>query len=303
MRRIPTEVSPQKIFQMASKAIPAKYHENIIIVGSLAVGYQLLRDDSEMQVRTKDIDCVLSPHYTAVLSGQSVAEGLLSAGWTHQSVGSFGRPGTADTPDDMLPAIRLYPPNTKTWFLELLTEPSSAEQSTRRFKRIELSTGHYGLPSFRFTGVSTFNAEATEYGIRCARPEMMVLANLLENPKIKPDSVSGTVFQGREIKRSNKDLGRVLSIARLSPGEEWEKWPAAWEKACKECFPEDWQALAKSAGSGLRELLASESDFQEAYYTCINSVLSATGVTPEQLKITGQRLLTFTIEPFEGRIE
>jgi len=303
MRRIPAEVSPHKIFQMASEAIPAEYHDNIIIIGSLAAGYQLLRDDSEMQVRTKDIDCVLSPYYKAVLSGQSVAEGLLSAGWKHQSEGSFARPGTADTPEAMLPAIRLYPPNTKTWFLELLTEPSSTEQSSRQFERIELSTGHYGLPSFRFTGISTFNAEPTEYGIRCARPEMMALANLLENPKIKPDSVSGTVFQGREIKRSNKDLGRVLSIARLSPGEEWEKWPDAWEKACKKCFPNDWQVLAKSAGSGLKELLASESDFQEAYFTCINSILSTSGDTSEQLKITGERLLAFTIKPFEARGE
>ena len=132
---------------------------------------------------------------------------------------------------------------------------------------------------------------------------MMALGNLLENPKIKPNFVSGSDFQGREIKRSNKDLGRVLSIARLSPSEKWEKWPDAWEIACKECFPNEWQTLIKSAGSGLRELLTSEQDFQEAFYTCINSVLSSRGDTSEQLKITGERLLTFTIEPFEGRIE
>ncbi len=48
---------------------------------------------------------------------------------------------------------------------------------------------------------------------------MMALANMLEHPKIKSDTMSG-LLQGRTIKRSNKDLGRVLAIAYLSTGKD-----------------------------------------------------------------------------------
>ncbi|MDP8239178.1 MAG: hypothetical protein P9X24_08815 [Candidatus Hatepunaea meridiana] len=301
MRVKPIDVSPRKIFQEVADAIPSESHGNIIIVGSLAAGYHLLNEDSEMQVRTKDVDCVLSPHYKAVLSGRTVAESLLTAGWQPFREGSFSEPGTAETPDDMLPVVRLCPPNSKSWFLELLTEPATPNQTNRHFERLVLSTGHYGLPSFRFTTLATFNAEMTEFGFRCARPEMMVLANLLENPKIKPVTISGSDFEGHEIKRSNKDLGRVLTIARLSSHEVMESWPDAWEEAFRNCFPDEWQRLAASTGSGLRELLNSELDFQEVYFTCINSFLASRGVTPEQLKSTGERLLIFTIELFEER--
>jgi glycosyltransferase involved in cell wall biosynthesis len=58
---------------------------------------------------------------------------------------------------------------------------------------------------------------------------MMALANLLEHPRIKDDLIEDT-----NIKRSNKDLGRVLAIARLTPEEMWETWPAAWAKALKD---------------------------------------------------------------------
>ncbi|MDP8208102.1 MAG: hypothetical protein P9L92_15665 [Candidatus Electryonea clarkiae] len=258
---------------------------------------------SNMQVRTKDIDCVLSPHTSAVVTGQGITEGLLAADWKHRTEGEYGKPGTADTPDDELPVIRLHPPDNDTWFLELLTEPTSTKQKAREFERIRLSNGDYGLPSFRFTRISVFEAAGTEFGIRCAKPEMMVLANLFENQSIKPDLIKGSEFHGHQLKRSNKDLGRVLSIARLTSTNDWEKWIDYWEYASKTCFPDEWRNLVKSSGSGLRELLNSETDFQEAYYSCINSLLGSSGVTPDELKITGERLLTFTIEPFEALAE
>jgi hypothetical protein len=125
---------------------------------------------------------------------------------------------------------------------------------------------------------------------------MMALANLLEHPNIKPKLIEGT-----DIKRSNKDLGRVLAIARLSLDEAWEAWPQLWEKALEHCFPHRWQKLAAVAGAGLRELLASPADLQQAVETCANGLLSGRNVTTEQLNDTGQRLLTFAVVPLEER--
>jgi len=45
-----------------AKAIPRDVHPNIIIIGSLAAGYGLFRRGENSGVRTKDVDCVLSPH-------------------------------------------------------------------------------------------------------------------------------------------------------------------------------------------------------------------------------------------------
>ena len=44
---------------------------------------------------------------------------------------------------------------------------------------------------------------------------MMALANLLEHPEIKSDAMI-SLFAGCWIKRSDKDLGRVLAITTLS---------------------------------------------------------------------------------------
>lgn len=61
---------------------------------------------------------------------------------------------------------------------------------------------------------------------------MMALAHLLEHPVIGAQTMS-TVIGGLILKRSNKDLGRVLAIARLSDGPSIENWPVLGEKYCR----------------------------------------------------------------------
>ena len=61
----------------------------------------------------------------------------------------------------------------------------------------------------------------------CAQPKMMALANLLEHPRILPDVMSGLIAD-RSIKRSNKDLGRSIAIARLSGPDAVAEWHADW---------------------------------------------------------------------------
>ena len=87
------EVSVHGVLQEVANAIPEDVRPNIIVIGSLAAGYGMFRGDDLVTVRTKDVDCVLSPHLAAVEKGRKVAERLIEAGWKPKSDGEFRKPG------------------------------------------------------------------------------------------------------------------------------------------------------------------------------------------------------------------
>lgn len=302
-----SDVRPWQALDRIAQAVPPSCRPHIVIIGSLAAGYAFFGEHEQMAVRTKDIDCLLKPFQVAVEKGQAIARQLLDAGWQPKRDGDFSKPGTPQTPDHDLPAIRLYPPEValtdpNAWFIELLTEPESTASQGRQFTRVVLDEGHYGLPSFRYLAVTGYLPQRIEHlGISHARPSMMALANLLEHPRVRPELIKGG-FEGRAIKRSNKDLGRVLALGYLTedrhPGS-LRFWAREWQQALTQCFPREASVLAQQVGGGLRTLLASPTNFDEAYHTCANGLLAAFGVDQATLRETGERILGDAVERLE----
>ncbi len=294
-------VSPKKVLEKIAEAIPKDCKKHIIVIGSLAVGYHYFGDNHNMSVRTKDADCLLSPKINAIPAGIAITEKLINLGWKFSDSGEWKKPGDQNTPLDELPAVRLYPPQEKNWFIELLTIPDNDDKREKKWERLNTCFGDFGLPSFGYLGLTNYKPILTDLGIYIARSEMMALANMLEHAKIKSDTMS-SLIQGRIIKRSNKNLGRVLAIAYLSTAQDVDslgKWKKPWENAIKKRFPKNWQELSQKAGLGIRELLNSDLDFEEAYHTCIYGLLASNPPNRKQLKIVGERLLQDVIEPFE----
>ncbi len=295
-------VSPAKVLDKIAGAIPESCHQYIIIIGSLAVGYHYFSNQERMIVRTKDADCLLSPRVNAVSTGVKITEQLLDEDWTFMKSDKWNSAGKQTTPDDELPAVRLRPPGTQDWFLELLTVPENPADRTQKWIRLRTRYGHFGICSFGFLSLANYRPIKTRLGIYIARPEMMALANLLEHPTIGKETMSAGFVGRLDIKRSNKDLGRVLAIARLALGLDEDallNWPKLWENALKDQFRDDWLELSVRSGKGLRALLNSEQDLTQAMYTCVNGLLASNPPTLEGIRIAGRRLLQDAIKPLE----
>lgn len=296
-------ISPRAALEQLAAAVPVDCQENLVVVGSLAAGYYFFGENSQLQVRTKDADCLLSPRIRAIPAGIAVTEKLFSSDWRYHPTEEFPEPGDESTPEAQLPVARLKPPGQQEWFIELLTVPESQDDLGKSYIRLPTSHGHFSLCSFGFLSLADYKPLATDIGLRVARPETMALANMLHHPAIGSELMSGLI-ESRQIKRSNKDLGRVLALALLSERKEENAlltWPELWAEALQIRFPSRWNSLALQAGSGLRELLESdhEADFEEAFHTCGYGLLATQQVTAALLRATGERLLIDAIEPLE----
>lgn len=295
-------LAPGAVLKQVAEALPTACREQVIIIGSLAAAYHFFGTDTGKELRTKDVDCMLVPHAKAVAVAREVAEQLLAAKWTLRTDDPpWAKPGTADQADEDLPLVRLNPPANTAWFIELMGVPAEANNGlpAKAYERLTTKIGDFALCSFGFLGLAEWKPHDTPFGVRTASPEMMALANLLHHPEIRPEIMSGGGFGSNPVKRSNKDLGRVLALAHLTRPGELEAWSGRWMEALTAKYPSRARALALVAGSGLRQLLLSEEDMDQAILTCNLGLLSSMEVTRDMLAGTGQRVLAEVIEPLE----
>ena len=127
-------VDPHQVLQQVASALPPELLDQVIVIGSLAAGYHYFADSEQEQVRTKDIDCLLSPYIEAVAAAERIADRLFEKGWTLRTEGGWNQPGGAETPEDQLPLIRLRPAEDSPWFIELLSAPAPGQEASRQFR-------------------------------------------------------------------------------------------------------------------------------------------------------------------------
>ena len=304
-----TPLSPEAVMARLANALPDDCRPNVIIVGSLAAGYHFFSDDANRSIRTKDVDCMFSPHAKAVAAAGLVAKRLLEADWQPRQEGDWAKPGSESTPDDKLPLIRLTPPGADggvDWFLELLGAPDGHSEQAKTFHRVQTQNGHFAICSYSFLSLAEWNPIETKHGLRVARPEMMALANMLHHPTIGSELIKGTTT-----KRSNKDLGRVIALAwltaerdRRNGAEELDEWSVRMADALREHFGSRAELLAKGAGTGLRELIASAGDLDQALSSCNTGLLASMEVDRTAFLATARRFVQIVVEPLaEAHLE
>lgn len=288
-------VDPRALFARLRGELPADVIDHIVVIGSLAAAYHHA-DQVRGGVKTKDADLVIHPAGHTI-AAQEIATRLLQRGWRERP--RDREPGTASTPPDELPAIRLYPPDHDDYFVELLMVPAGETPGAKPWVSVELPGGYYGLPGFEFLALTMVDRQRGRDGIDYAHPAMMALANLLSHRELRHHVMSAPIG-GRLVERYAKDLGRVLALARLASREDVEAWAPRWLFALQECFPTRWPELAESVGAGLRALL-DDAAFEEAWHCCNVGLLANMGVTETQLRAIARQVIADAIEPVEAR--
>lgn len=237
--KLEASLSPSDVLTQVAGALPPDVRGNVIIIGSLAAGYQFFAGDGARAIRTKDVDCLFSPHSKAIAAAAAVTDQLIRADWKLREGLEWSQPGKKEDDEKDLPMVRLRPPGETTapWFLELLSAPPVFEPGApgKKLRRVETSIGHFAICSFDFLALAEWEPLDTAHGVRIARPEMMALANLLHDP-----AIADTLIVDTDWKRSNKDLGRVLALAYLTNQrdhrdgtDEFDAWAVACGSRCR----------------------------------------------------------------------
>ena len=106
-------------------------------------------------------------------------------------------------------------------------------------------------------------------------------------------------IDGQQIKRANKDLGRVVALAHLSDQLDEtavEQWPNIWRQAMQELkAPESTRDKLANINTGMQALLDSYEDQLEALHSVNFGLLSSRPMDMRQFNIAIRRYLQLTI--------
>lgn len=267
-------LDPQAVFSRLHDDLPRSLHRHFIVVGSLAAAFHFRTALEGRAINTKDADIVITPA-GEVDACQKMANRLLKLGWTHRR--------SEHSP----PFIRLHPKNSTDYFIEFLGLPKRGQRVAKTIIRVDLRDGWYGVPCFRFMGLTNEGALRSKEGIRYAAPSMMALANLLSHRSVGTQRMA-SLIEGRSILRSSKDLGRVLALAWLSGREQVQSWFDQWNDAMDKWFPSQRSAVLR----GLKDLLGDPGAFEEAWFTTRFGLLQGKNVSEKQLRSVAEQLVS-----------
>ena len=79
--KLEASLSPSEVLAQVAGALPSDVRGNVIIIGSLAAGYHFFAGDGARAIRTKDVDCLFSPHSKAIAAATEVTDQLIKADW------------------------------------------------------------------------------------------------------------------------------------------------------------------------------------------------------------------------------
>jgi len=292
-------LDPETTFKLIATNLPASVHDHVVIVGSIAAAYYHRQALGNRQVQTKDADLVIQPAGD-LATCRTIAEQLLTARWRRRADCTPSATPTPQ-PSTLLRTLRLHPPDSDAYYIEILGLPSRKQHESVRFEPLELTDGWYGVPCFRYLSLVDFEQPTSSAGLRYAAPSMMALANLLSHPEVGTQRMS-TELGGRKILRSAKDLGRVLALARLEERATTEAWADVWLRALRPRFPEEWPRLASRVGNGLNALLDNQDAFEEAHHAAaVVGLLSHLRMTLDELRAIAEQFLEDVVEPFRFR--
>jgi len=289
------KLDPLAVLENFKNAFPAKVHQQLCVVGSLAAAYHFRMKLESQVVNTKDADLVLHTAGDSELC-KELARHLRREGWTHRFPTEKPPAPNADSPEN-LPFIRFHPPQNPDFFIEFLGLPEKDQSQEKAITPIQLGDGWFAVPRFRFMRLTSYDLQASTPGFAYAAPWMMALSNLLSHPVLKPEVMSSKIA-GREIWRCSKDLGRVLALAWLSERRDLERWAPAWIAGTKDSFPKTWREVIPRAMQAMTALLESAPCMEQAHHTAANGLLAGKNITEENLRAVGEQLVADVLRPY-----
>ena len=281
-------LDPRKTLEGLRAHVPAALLKKAVVVGSLAAALAFRTRLKTRGITTKDADLLIQSTGGSAQARRWM-ESLLARGWTRSAwTGKECFPMDRRTPADRCRAIRLLPPKSGEFYLEVLGLPTLDQSRPLVWKAVDARDGRYALPCFRYMGLGVEGALTHESGFRHAAPAMMALANILSHPELGTQRVKDESGRPREL-RAAKDLGRALSLWFLSREDERTSWAGLWIRGLRRRFPRTRKALPLE--SGLRALIADRAALIEAQRLSVRGLLDGFDVHPDQMKVLAEELL------------